>query len=69
MLGFLGIFWMSFLIGFSGALVPGPWLLGDRFTAADVVVGSQLRWGLMSNLIEGRPAITAYVERSYKARK
>ncbi len=23
MLGFLGIFWMSFLIGFSGALVPG----------------------------------------------
>lgn len=29
------------------ALGQGPYLLGDRFTAADVYVGSELRWGMM----------------------
>lgn len=39
------------------------WLLGDRFSAADVMVGSSLRYGLLFKLIEPRPALGAYVER------
>jgi glutathione S-transferase len=46
------------------ALSPGPFILGDRFSAADVLVGSQLRFGMvMMKCIEPRPAFTAYVER------
>ena len=41
----------------------GPFLLGDQFTAADVVIGSGLRWGMMFKLIPERPEFTAYVGR------
>src|SRR5688572_6450378 len=34
------------------AVTPGPYLLGDRFSAADVYLGSQLVWGLMVKSIE-----------------
>jgi glutathione S-transferase len=44
-------------------LAPGPYLLGDQFTAADVVVGSTLRWGMMFKLIPERPEFRAYVDR------
>lgn len=40
-----------------------PYLLGDQFTAADVVVGSGLRWGMMFKLIPERPEFKAYVGR------
>lgn len=40
-----------------------PWLLGERFSAADVMVGSNLNFGMMFKLIEPRPAFAAYVER------
>ncbi len=46
------------------ALSPGPFLLGDRFSAVDIYVGSQLRFGiLMTKCVEPRPAFTAYLER------
>src|SRR6185437_15091564 len=32
------------------AVEPGPYLMGEQFTAADVVVGSTLRWGMMFSL-------------------
>ena len=38
-----------------------PYLLGAHFTAADVVIGSQLRWGMMFNLIPERSEFTTYV--------
>ncbi|HWO13558.1 MAG TPA: glutathione S-transferase family protein [Polyangiaceae bacterium] len=45
------------------AVSPGPFVLGDRFSAADVYLGSQLGWGLMVKSIEPRPAFTEYVAR------
>ncbi len=47
----------------SNGVEPGPYLLGDKFTAADVVVGSGLRWGMMFDLIPKRPEFVAYVGR------
>jgi glutathione S-transferase len=44
-------------------LEPGPYLMGEQFTAADVVIGSQLRWGTMFKLIPERDEFTAYVAR------
>lgn len=40
-----------------------PYLLGERFSAADVYVGSQISWGLMIKSIEPRPAFTEYLAR------
>ena len=45
------------------ALAKGPYLLGEQFTAADIVVGSTLRWGMMFKLIPERAEFTAYVDR------
>lgn len=45
------------------ALTPGPWLLGEHFTAADVYIGAQLDWGLQFGTIEKRPVFAAYVAR------
>jgi glutathione S-transferase len=41
----------------------GPYLLGDRFTMADTLVGGSLAWMLRFKMIEARPAFEAYVER------
>jgi glutathione S-transferase len=41
----------------------GPYLLGGQFTAADVVIGSGLRWGMIFKLIPERPEFSAYVGR------
>ena len=39
------------------------WICGDRFTAADVYVGSQIDWGLSFGSIPSRPAFEAYAAR------
>jgi len=41
----------------------GPWLLGDRFTMADMLLGGTLRWLLQFKMLEERPAFIAYTER------
>jgi glutathione S-transferase len=46
------------------ALQPGPFILGDRFSAADVYLGSEMQWGLMTKALEPRPAFSAYLERA-----
>ena len=45
---------------------PGPWILGDRFSAADVYVGSQIGWGLMFKTLPERDAFKAYAERLFQ---
>jgi glutathione S-transferase len=47
----------------ADALRTGPYLLGEQFTAADVVIGSGLRWGMALKLIPERPEFTAYTTR------
>ena len=39
------------------------YLVGDRFTAADVYVGSHIGWGMSFSAIERRPAFERYFER------
>ena len=41
----------------------GLYLLGDWFTAADVMIGSMFIWHRMMGNPSGRPAIDAYVDR------
>jgi glutathione S-transferase len=45
------------------AVTPGPFLMGDKFTAADVVVGSTLRWGTMFKMIPERKEFADYLAR------
>jgi len=44
-------------------LSKGPWLLGDRFTAADVLWGTALTWMTGFGLVEAVPPIKSYVDR------
>jgi glutathione S-transferase len=44
-------------------LKPGPYLMGEQFTAADVVTGSGLRWGMAFGMIPERKEIVDYVAR------
>lgn len=44
-------------------LAAGTWLLGDRFSAADVLWGNALRWAVQFNLFEATPVLTDYIER------
>lgn len=47
----------------ANALETGPYLLGEQFTAADVVIGASLRWGMYMKVIEPRAEFAAYAER------
>ncbi len=44
-------------------LEPGPWLLGDRFSVADVMVGSTAAFMGMFGILPDSARIAAYVER------
>jgi len=50
------------LAALEAAVAPG-WILGDQFSAADVYLGSQITWGLMTQALEPRPALQGYAER------
>ncbi|CAN5306571.1 glutathione S-transferase family protein [soil metagenome] len=44
-------------------LAKGPYILGDKFTAADVLWGTALQWTTMFKLVPETPDIVAYIER------
>jgi glutathione S-transferase len=45
------------------AVENGPWLMGEQFTAADIVVGANIRWGTHFKLLPERPEFSAYIAR------
>jgi glutathione S-transferase len=45
------------------AVTPGPYILGERFSAADVYIASQIGFGLMMKSLEERAAFQAYAAR------
>lgn len=47
----------------DGVVLARPWLLGEKFSAADVIVGAQVRWGLQFATIPRHPAFEAYAAR------
>lgn len=47
----------------EAALSAGPYICGEQFTAADVYVGSAIRYGMMFGTIDKRPAFVDYVAR------
>ncbi len=46
------------------AVLEKEWIAGDRFTAADLMVGAYIAFMLKFNLLEPRPAFTEYVARA-----
>jgi len=47
----------------GNAVAKGPYIMGDQFTAADVVIGSDLRFGMMFKMLPERSEFTAYTGR------
>jgi len=45
------------------AVEKGPWLMGGQFTAADVVIGANIRWGMTFKMIPERKEFTDYAAR------
>jgi len=45
------------------AITPGPYILGTQFSAADVYIGSQIGFGLMTKALEPRAVFVEYANR------
>jgi glutathione S-transferase len=45
------------------AVAKGPWLMDEQFTAADVVIGANVRWGMRFNLLPERKEFVDYAAR------
>jgi len=48
----------------DAALAKGPWILGEQFSAADIVIGSGLNFAVrLFKMIPARPSFDAYIAR------
>ncbi len=55
--------WDTMFSTLVGQLERGPYMLGERFSALDVLWGTALRWTTMFKLVPELPVIRAYVDR------
>jgi glutathione S-transferase len=55
--------WDTMLKTITDQLEKGPYLLGEKFSAADVLWGTALNWTTAFGLVPKVPAIAAYIER------
>ena len=53
----------SVLMTLRTALQTGPWILGERFCAADVMLGSAVYFLDMFKILADEPALSAYLKR------
>jgi glutathione S-transferase len=53
----------TMLATLTGQLAKGPYLLGDRMSAADVLWGTALTWTTMFKLVPELPVIKDYIGR------
>jgi glutathione S-transferase len=53
----------STLKAVTDQLARGPWMLGDRFSALDVLWGTALGWMTTFGIVERDPVVGAYVDR------
>jgi glutathione S-transferase len=48
----------------DNALEKGPWILGEKFSAADVIIGSGLNFAVrLFKIVSSRPSFDAYIDR------
>jgi len=55
--------WESMLGLLRNAVTPGPWVLGERFSAADVLIGTSVIFMRHFSLMDEEPALDAYALR------
>ena len=55
--------WDTMISTLEKGLDPGPWLMGERFSMADVMVGSSVIFLKMFNMLPESPVLEAYAER------
>ena len=55
--------WEAVMDTLEHAVSGGGYIAGERFSAADVYVGSHIGWGLLMGTIEKRPAFAEYWSR------
>ena len=51
------------LAAVTDQLARGPWMLGDRFSALDVLWGGALGWMTAYGIVDATPTVAAYVAR------
>ena len=45
------------------AIAPGPYILGEQFSAVDIYLGQKIAWCMMTGLLDKRPSFQTYVTR------